>query len=171
MKPKRKPKHCLFRRIVLALADCTAQRRAQQTYQELSAKERLLQQQNSVREGVQRKQDQEGKPAAGTSGSGGALREGWKEVKDAKTGATYYWNKVGANGIGPRIYQAVQKNLGSGRVCPRIPTKLCRCCIRPRIQPKLCGCCSLFGATLVSSAVLPHSHVNEALQLLFFFRC
>ncbi|CAM9288250.1 unnamed protein product [Laminaria digitata] len=68
-------------------------RRAQQTYQELSAKDRLLQQQNSVREDVQRKQELEGKPAGATGATGGALREGWKEVKDAKTGATYYWNK------------------------------------------------------------------------------
>lgn len=63
-----------------------AQRRAQQTYQELSAKERLLKQQNSVRESVQKKQsgDSAGEP----------LREGWKEIKDPKTGSTYYWNKV-----------------------------------------------------------------------------
>lgn len=64
------------------------QRKAQQTYKELTAKERLLQQQNSVREGVQRKQ----------SGAGGGapppLPEGWKEIKDPKTGSTYYWNKV-----------------------------------------------------------------------------
>lgn len=62
------------------------QRRAQQTYQELSAKERLLQQQNSVRESVLKKQ-------SGAS-AGEPLREGWKEIKDPKTGSTYYWNKV-----------------------------------------------------------------------------
>lgn len=91
--------------------DCAAQRRAQQTYQELSAKDRLLQQQNSVREDVQRKQDQEGKSAAGTGGTGGALREGWKEVKDAKTGATYYWNKVDAKTHSPAPRRTQKKTL------------------------------------------------------------
>lgn len=86
-----------------ACTDYAAQRRAQQTYQELSAKDRLLQQQNSVREDVQRKQELEGKPAGATGATGGALREGWKEVKDAKTGATYYWNKVGAKSIPLRV--------------------------------------------------------------------
>lgn len=62
------------------------QRKAQQTYQELNAKERLLKQQNSVRESVQRKQ------SGGSAGE--PLREGWKEIKDPKTGSTYYWNKV-----------------------------------------------------------------------------
>lgn len=68
------------------------QRRAQQTYRELSTKDRLLQQQNAVRESMQNRQ-------------GGAsprpLREGWKEVKDTKTGSVYYWNKVGADGESP----------------------------------------------------------------------
>ncbi len=64
------------------------QRKAQQTYKELTAKERLLQQQNSVREGVQRKQ------SAAAAGAPPPLPEGWKEIKDPKTGSTYYWNKV-----------------------------------------------------------------------------
>eukprot|EP00903_Cladosiphon_okamuranus_P018223 g16762.t1 len=62
-------------------------RKAQQTYQELRAKERLLKQQNSVRESVQKKQS--GAAAAAVE----PLREGWKEIKDPKTGSTYYWNK------------------------------------------------------------------------------
>lgn len=77
----------------LYLCGCLGlQRRAQQTYKELSAKDRLLQQQNAVREGIQHKRDCGG----GSSGSAAPLRPGWREVKDAKTGTTYYWNKVSA---------------------------------------------------------------------------
>lgn len=73
------------------------QRRAQQTYQELSAKDRLLQVQNSAREDIQNRRSEAGKPAGG--GGSGPLPEGWKEVKDPKTGATYYWNKVSAHHV------------------------------------------------------------------------
>ncbi|CAM9479530.1 unnamed protein product [Ectocarpus sp. 12 AP-2014] len=72
-------------------------RKAQQTYLEQSAKERLLQQQNSVREGVQRKQAGGGSSGSGGGGGGGGgggpLPEGWKEIKDPKSSSTYYWNK------------------------------------------------------------------------------
>ncbi|CAM9473589.1 unnamed protein product [Ectocarpus sp. 6 AP-2014] len=72
-------------------------RKAQQTYLEQSAKERLLQQQNSVREGVQRKQAGGGSSGSGGDGGGGGaggpLPEGWKEIKDPNSGSTYFWNK------------------------------------------------------------------------------
>ncbi|CAN0095204.1 unnamed protein product [Ascophyllum nodosum] len=67
-------------------------RRAQQTYRELSAKDRLLQQQNTVRESVQNRQKDAG--AEAPDGARPPLRDGWKEVKDTKTGSTYYWNKA-----------------------------------------------------------------------------
>lgn len=91
--------HPNFRRCVSAFYG--SQRRAQQTYQELSAKERLLQQQNSVREGVEKKAKQ-------AEGDARPLPEGWKEVKDAKTGATYYWNKVGSDCIVVHAPVAIQ---------------------------------------------------------------
>ena len=46
-------------------------------------------QQNSVRESVQKKQ-------GGAAPACEPLPEGWKEIKDPKTGSTYYWNKVSA---------------------------------------------------------------------------
>lgn len=69
-----------------------SQRRAQQTYKELTAKERLLRQQNSLREGLEQKQNLV--EQAVKDNRNAPLAEGWKEVEDAKTGATYYWNKA-----------------------------------------------------------------------------